>query len=170
MVYEAASDAAGMGCKVKENGLRPGNPSDGNRLPDRNKTHASDQEVSKPFQSLNSLSPKRNILGRNQNITQKHLGADPRRATIRQQQLTNILVERLGNGDIALGWQVYGNISEEEREWLERRQFRGELANEDVIQARLGSASQRPGGAGPSRRRSESGEGGSAGQETIFAP
>ncbi len=141
VVYETAPDAAGMGCKVKENGLRSGNLSDGNRLPDRNKAHASDCNISKHFQSLDRPSPKLNILGRNQNITQKHLGADPRRATIGQQQLTNILVERLGNGDVALGWQVYGNIPEEERKWLERLQFRGELANEDLIQARLGSAS-----------------------------
>ncbi|MGO7370574.1 helix-turn-helix domain-containing protein [Rhizobium leguminosarum] len=140
VVYEAALDAAGMGCKVTETRLRSGNLSEGNRLPDRNKGHASDCDISTHFQSLESFAPKRNILGRNQNITQKHLGEEPRRARKGQQQLTNILVERLGYGDVGVGWQVYGNLTEEERQWLERLQYRGELANEDVIRARLGSA------------------------------
>lgn len=148
VVYEAAPDAAGIGCKVKENRLQDGNLSKGNRLPnrnltgrnrlpDRNKSAPDSEPVSQRFQGVEAFLPKRNILGRNQDITQKQGLGEGARGASSGQNLTNRLVELLGNGDSVTGWQVYGDLLEEDRKYLERRLYRDELTSDDIGQARL---------------------------------
>lgn len=150
VVYEAVPDAAGIGSKVKENRLQDGNLSnrdtlrDGNqtgrdRLQDRNNIEPSTPSNSQRFQGVKPFLPKRNILGRNQDITQKQGFGEGARGQSSGQKLTNRLVELLGSGDAVAGWAVYGDLPDEDRKWLERRLYRDELTPDDIGQARLTS-------------------------------
>lgn len=148
VVYEAAPDAAGIGSKVKEDRLHDGNISEANRLPkrnqssrnrlpDRNNSLLGKSAISQPFQSFASGGAKLNILGRNQDITQKQGSGEGARGQSSGQKLTNRLVEMLGGGDSVAGWELYGELPDEERKWLERRLYRAELTADDIGQARM---------------------------------
>lgn len=148
VVYEATADAAGIGSKVKENRLQDcnsssggklqdSNQSRGNRLPNRNSISDQNRVNISSFQSVNPFTDKLNIFGRNQDITQKQRAGAGERGPRGAQQLTNALVEKLGGGDMAAGWQLYGDIPDEDRTYLERRLYRDELTTDDLGQARL---------------------------------
>ncbi|MGE6739660.1 helix-turn-helix domain-containing protein [Allorhizobium pseudoryzae] len=148
VVYEAAADAAGIGSKPKGDRLQDSNLSEAERLPDRNqsagnrlrKRDNSDDQNTKNVQvnhGFDDLRPKLNILGRNQDITQKQGFGGGGKGSGSAQHLTNKLVEALGGGSQTVGWELYGGLPEEDRSWLERRLWQGALTAEDVHQARL---------------------------------
>lgn len=150
VLYEAKADAAGIGCAPKENKLPERNPSEGqdrlpqrnakgaNRLPKSNKPTDFDSDKNQQNHDFKPPTPKPNILGRNQDITQKHgFGGSGMGARAAAQMATARLVDLLGQGDKAAGWQLYGDLPEEDCRWLERRLHQGELTAADLAEARL---------------------------------